>query len=103
MDAIVKGKTSEQGFTIKLPIKRVLFFFGPASCKFSRENVDWQSTEETFAIFDAAVTALVQSSGVVMGSKSTAISLHFQPKSVPFVALLAPFLRPGLRHSIQGQ
>jgi hypothetical protein len=96
LDAIITGKTSEQGFTIKLPIKRVSFFFGPASCKFTRENVDWQSAEETFSIFDAAVTALVQSSGVTMGPKSTAISLHLQPKSVPFVAILAPFITPQL-------
>src|SRR4029079_17451714 len=47
VDAITTGKASERGFTIKLPRKRVAFFFGPASLKFTRENVDWQSTGET--------------------------------------------------------
>lgn len=72
VDAITTGKASEQGFTIKLPLKRVSFFFGPASCKSTRENVDWQSAEETIAILDAAVSALIRSSGVAMGSKNTA-------------------------------
>ncbi|MEX2260388.1 MAG: hypothetical protein WD696_00475 [Bryobacteraceae bacterium] len=94
VDAVTTGKPSEQGFTIKLPLKRVSFFFGPASCKFTRENVDWQSAEETIAILDAAVSALIQSSGVAMGPKNTAISLHLQPKSLPFIALLAPFVAP---------
>jgi hypothetical protein len=94
VDAITTGKASEQGFTIKLPLKRVSFFFGPASCKFTRENVDWQTAEETIAILDAAVSALIRSSGVAMGPKSTAIALHLQPKSVPFVVLLTPFLAP---------
>lgn len=43
VDAITTGKASEQGFAIKLPLKRVSFFFGPASCRFTRENVDWQT------------------------------------------------------------
>jgi hypothetical protein len=94
VDAITTGKTSEQGFTIKLPLKRVSFFFGPASCKFTRENVDWQSADETIAILDAAVSALIRSGGIAMGPKNTAISLHLQPKSLPFIALLTPFIAP---------
>src|SRR5882724_9533785 len=96
VDAITTGKASEQGFTIKLPLKRVSFFFGPASCKFTRENVDWQTVEETIAILDAAVSALILSSGVTMGPKNTTIYLHLQPKSLPFIALLAPFIAPQL-------
>lgn len=92
VEAITTGKASEQGFTIKLPLKRVSFFFGPASCKFTRENVDWQSAEETIAIFDAALSALIRSSGASMGPKNTAVSLHLQPKSLPFTALLTPFV-----------
>jgi hypothetical protein len=94
IDAVTTGKASEQGFTIKLPLKRVSFFFGPASCKFTRENVDWQSAEETIAILDAAVSALIRSSGVALGPKNTAISLHLQPKLLPFIALLTPFIAP---------
>lgn len=96
VDAINTGKPSEQGFTIKLPLKRVSFFFGPASCKFTRENVDWQTAEETIAILAAAVSALIRCSGIALGPKNTAISLHLQPKSLPFIALLAPFIAPQL-------
>ena len=96
VDIVTTGKASEQGFTIKLPLKRVSFFFGPASCKFTRENVDWQTAEETIAILDAAVSALIRSCGVAMGPKNTAISLHLQPKSLPFNALLIPFIAPQL-------
>ena len=94
VEGVTTGKTSEQGFTIKLPLKRVSFFFGTASFKFTRENVDWQLVEETIAIFDAAASALIRSSGVAMGPKKTAVSLHLQPKSLPYMALLTPFIAP---------
>jgi hypothetical protein len=96
VDAITTGKTSEQGFTIKLPLKRVSFFFGPASCKFTRENVDWETVEETLAILDAAVSELIRSSGVALGPRYTTVYLHLQPKSLPFIALLTPFIPPQL-------
>jgi hypothetical protein len=97
VEAVTTGKASEQGFTVKLPLKRVSFFFGAASCKFTRESVAWESAEETIAILDAAISALVRTGGVALGAKKTTISLHLQPKSLPFVALLAPFLAPQLR------
>lgn len=96
VDAITSGKASEQGFTIKLPLRRVSLFFGVASCKLTRENLDWQAIDETLTILDAAVSALIRISGLVMGPKSAAISLHLQPKSVPFIALLTPLLVPQL-------
>lgn len=92
VEAVTTGKASEQGFLIKLPVKRVSFFFGPASCKFTRENVTWQMAEETISILDAGVAALIKSSSVVMGPKHTAISMHLQPKSAPFISLLKPLL-----------
>jgi hypothetical protein len=96
VDAVTTGKASEQGFTIKLPLKRVSFFFGPASCKFTRENVDWQSAEESISILDTAVSALIRFSGIAIGTKSTAVSLHIQPRTLPFAALLSPFVPPQL-------
>ena len=96
VDAVTTGKASEQGLTIKLPLKRVLFFFGPASCKFTRESVDWESAEESISILDTAVSALIRFGGVAIGTKSTAISLHLQPRTLPFAALLSPFIPPQL-------
>jgi hypothetical protein len=92
VDPVTTGMPSEQGFTIKLPLKRVSIFFGPASFKFTRDSVDWQSAEETFAILDSAVTALVDVCEVILGPKRTTIAVHLQPKTTSFVDLLAPFV-----------
>src|SRR5258708_3948199 len=92
VEAVSTGKPSEQGANIKLPAKRVLFFFGPASCRFTRENVDWQSIEETIAILRAALSPLIGVGGVVLGPKQTVLAVHLQPKSLPFLALLSPFI-----------
>jgi hypothetical protein len=96
LEIVTSGKASEQGFTIKLPLKRVSFFFGPASCRFTRENASWQTADETIAILDSAVSALLHSSGVSIGSKKTAVSLHLQTRSIPFIELLSPFIPPQL-------
>ena len=92
MEAINVGKVSEQGLTIKLPLKGVSFFFTPASCKFTRDNVHWQAADETLAILDAAVSALTRSGGVVLNAKNAGIAMHIQPKSLPFTTLLLPFI-----------
>ena len=96
MEAVNTVKTSEQGFTIKLPLKGASFFFGPASCKFIRDNVHWQVAEETLAILDATISALTRSASVVLGAKNVVIAMHLQPKSVPFTTLLLPFIAPEL-------
>jgi len=86
------GKISDQGFSIRLPLKRVALFFGPASCRFSRDAVDWSLAEETIAIFDAALTAFVKLSNVVIARRKTSIGLHIQPKTTPFIKLMQPFM-----------
>jgi hypothetical protein len=94
VDAVTTGKASEQGVVIKLPLKRVSFFFGPASCRFTRDNVDWQTVDETISILDSAISALTSLGGVVLGRKISVVSLHVQPKSVPFSTLLKPLIAP---------
>jgi hypothetical protein len=92
VEAISTGKISEQGFTLKLPLKRVSFFFGPVSCRFTRDAVNWESAEETITILDAAFSAFFGFSGMVMGAKRTAIAVHLQPRKLPFAELLKPFI-----------
>ncbi len=87
-----EGKPSEQGIVVKLPLKRASFFFGPATCKFSRDDADWSSADETIAILDAALTALTLFGHVVLGKKSTALNLHIQPQTLAFMDLLSPFV-----------
>ena len=96
LDVVTTGKASEQGVTIKLPRKRASFFFGAASCKFASEGVDWQSVDETIAVLDAAVGALVRSAGVAGGRTTAVVYLHLQPNSRSFKDLLAPFVVPQL-------
>jgi hypothetical protein len=96
MEVRADGKPSEQGITLKLPLKRITFFFGPASCKFSRDDADWGAAEETITILDAVLSALTIFGHVTLGNKSTAISLHIQPRTIPFMDILNPFVPCGL-------
>jgi hypothetical protein len=86
------GKPSEQGILLKLPLKRASFFFGPASCKFSRDDADWGTADETIAILDMALSALTLFGHVVLGKKNTTISLHIQPRTLTFMDVLNPFV-----------
>jgi hypothetical protein len=96
IEPLTTGKISEQGFTFKIPLKRVSFFFGPASCRFARDAVDWPSAEETIAILDTALSAFIRFSGIVLGAKKSAIGLHIQPRTMPFMEILNPFIAPQL-------
>jgi hypothetical protein len=90
------GKHSEQGVTIRIPLKRVSFSFGAASCRFLRDDVDWSSAEETITILDAALSALTKLSGIALGTKKTVVGMHLQPRTMTFKDILNPFLAPQL-------
>jgi hypothetical protein len=92
IEIVTTGKISEQGFIVRLPLKRAALFFGPASCRFSRDTVDWSMAEETMAIFDAALTAFVKLSSVVIARRKTSVGLHIQPKTTPFIKLMQLFM-----------
>jgi hypothetical protein len=96
LEPISTGKLSEQGFALKIPLKRVSFFFGPASCRFTRDAVDWHMLEETVTIMDTAFSAFIRFSGMVVAGQRTAVGLHLQPRTVPFMEILGPFLAPQL-------
>jgi hypothetical protein len=91
VDPIIKGKPSEQGIKIKLPEKRVTFFFGPSGCIFTREGVDW-ATAETIEILQTCLTTLFAVSKAEMSNQAIALHLHLQPSTKTFVDLLRPFL-----------
>ena len=92
VDILSAGKPSEQGISLKLPLKRVSFIFGPASCKFTWDNASWQAVDEAIEILDTAISALTRSSGVKVALQKTAIALHIQPRSLRFVDILRPFV-----------
>ena len=92
IDSITTGKVSEQGVNFKIPLKRVALFFGASSCKFTRDAVDWPSTDESISIFDTSSSAFTRFTGIAMGRKRTAVALHIQPRTVRFMDILTPFL-----------
>jgi hypothetical protein len=94
MEPRTTGKVSENGVIFRLPLKRVSFFFGPASCNFTQDGTDWNSADETTAIVSAALSALVDAGGVRLGPRNAAIALHIQPRTLRFVDMLSPFLVP---------
>jgi hypothetical protein len=103
VDPITTGKASEQGIKIKLPEKRVTLFFGPASCRFTRENADWASAEEVIQILRSFLTTLTKVSGAALANQKTSISLHLQPRSKPFIELLKPFLSSEMQRLSQSE
>ncbi|MGB7169901.1 MAG: hypothetical protein WBD32_12915, partial [Acidobacteriaceae bacterium] len=94
VEPITTGKASEQGIKIKLPQKRVTLFFGPAACRFSRDNADWATAGEVIEILRTFLTTLTNASGAELANQKTLIALHLQPRSTTFVKLLKPFLSP---------
>ena len=96
VEAITIGKTSEQGVNIKLPQKRVSFFFGPGSCRFTKDDADWASADETLEILSAARSALVSATGVVIYKQIAGIALHLQPRQKNFIEVLSPFISKNL-------
>jgi hypothetical protein len=92
IEILNSGRNSEQGAMFRLPHTHVSFFVGPTLCRFSRDAVAWNLADETLSILETVLSALTRSSGVVLGTKRTAIGLHLQPQRVPFMELLRPFV-----------
>jgi hypothetical protein len=91
LEVITEGKPSEQGVKFKIPTKRTSFFLGPAFCKLTRDDADWESAEDTIKILDAGLGTVTKLGGVEVGTYKTAIAMHLQPKTMPFIELLKPF------------
>lgn len=92
VEIITTGKPSEQGIKFKLPQKHVTFFFSPTLCRFTKDNADWESAEETIGIMDAAYSALAMTGKIEAATKKTIIALHMQPKTLPYMDILRPFI-----------
>src|SRR5260370_25345231 len=85
IEAITAGKPSEQGIKIRLSEKRCTVFFGPASFKFTKDDADWASAEETIEILTTALGTLIRASGAELVDQKTAFALHLQPTSKTFL------------------
>jgi hypothetical protein len=96
VEVITEGKPSEQGIKFKIPAKRTSFMFGAGSCRLSRDDADWESSEETIKILDTGYNVITELGGVQAGIIKTAIALHLQPKTVQYIDILKPFAPPQL-------
>lgn len=96
VEIISVGKPSEQGIRFKLPSKRIAFFFSAAVSSFTKDNADWESAEETITIMDLAFSTLAKSAKIEVATIETVIALHMQPKTLPFMKILGPFVPPQL-------
>ncbi len=92
VEIIQTGKPSEQGIKFKIPKKLSSFFFGPSYCKFTRDNTDWSIAEETIQMITAATDALLTETGATVVKRKTAIVLHAQPKTLPFIQIIGPLI-----------
>jgi hypothetical protein len=97
IEPITTGKPSEQGVNFKLPEKKVKFFFGAGSCRFTKDDADWAAAEEMITILTSALGALKSTSGAEISLQKTAIVLHLQPRNVTFLEILKPFLSPAIQ------
>jgi hypothetical protein len=96
IESVTTGKTSEQGVTFKIPLKRISFFVGSAYCRFTRDALDWRLAEETLIILNALLGVLLKSTRLVLAARKTRIALHIQPRTAAFMKILSPFIPPQL-------
>lgn len=96
VEIITTGKPSEQGLKFKLPQKQITFFFSPTLCRFTKDNADWKSAEETIEVMDVAFSTLAKSGKIEAAKIETAIALHVQPKALTLMKILGPFVPPQL-------
>lgn len=97
VEPITTGKPSDQGIKVRIPEKRVTLFFGPTSCKFTREAVDWSTAEETVEILQTFLATLLAGTSVQLRNHKTALILHLQPAGKRFLDMLNPFLPDSLK------
>lgn len=88
------GKLSDQGARFKISSQSSSFFFGPTSCKFTKDHGNWSEAELVIKLLRLALEALQRSTGVTFGIRSSVLSLHLQPTTVPFRDILRKFIVP---------
>jgi hypothetical protein len=93
-EVLQTGKPSEQGLKFKIPSKAASFFVGVASCKFSRDNTNWETAEETIDLLDTGLSALIAVTGINIKNRKTLIAMHAQPKTSPFIRFIEPLIAP---------
>lgn len=97
MEPVEQGKNTEKGIRYKLPKRKASFFFGPAFCRFTQDAADWSTAEDSIAILQAGVSAIMRTAGVKKGKQRTSLALHLQLKTGKFIDVLGPLAPPQIK------
>jgi hypothetical protein len=96
VEFITSGKLSDQGIRIKIPHRNASFFFGAASCRFTKEAANWLEVDEIQHLLTTLLDTLARSAAVAFGRSRVILSLHLQPKTVSFKEILRSLMLPPL-------
>jgi hypothetical protein len=97
MEVLTTGKTSEQGIRLKLRGERITMFVGASSCKFVKDGAVWKEADRVLGMLATFLRVVTNVKGTELGSKTSILSLHLQPKNVAFRDILKPFLDSRLK------
>ncbi len=97
MEVVSSGKATEQGIRLRLRSQMITFFFGATSCKFTKEAASWPEADAILHILDRFLTILAEKSGVILGKKTSVLSLHLQLKTGSFKDILRPLIDSGIQ------
>jgi|SRR5271165_1607383 len=98
LEVVSTGKTTEQGIKLRLASQRINLFFGATLCKFTKEVAIWAEADTILSTLVTFARILTETGGVALGEKNSVLSLHLQPKAVPFQDILRPFITPDIRN-----
>ncbi|HLX43862.1 MAG TPA: hypothetical protein VKR43_10530 [Bryobacteraceae bacterium] len=98
LEVVSSGKTTEQGIKFRLSSQRINLFFGATHCKFTKEAPMWAEADKILSILLTFLDTLKDVSGIAFSKKNSVLSLHLQPKVVPFQKLLLPFIASEIQH-----
>jgi hypothetical protein len=96
IEPITQGRLSEQGVKVKIQKLRASFFFGPSQCRLTWDDASWPSAGEAIQILTIGTNVLTEIAGLEIANFKSAISLHLQPKTKPFIELIGKFAAPQL-------
>ncbi|HEY4365012.1 MAG TPA: hypothetical protein VGN17_28875 [Bryobacteraceae bacterium] len=97
LEVLSAGKTTEQGIRLRLASEKITLFFGAAYCKFSKEEPAWPEADSLFSRLERFLSILTKCSGVVLGKRTSVLSLHLQLRTASFKDILRPFIDTGIR------
>jgi hypothetical protein len=97
LEVISTGKITDQGVRLRLPGQGITIFFGLAACKFTKEGAIWAEADQIISILQKFLQVLTDHGGIILGKKVAVLTLHLQPKTISFKAILLPFVDERLR------